>query len=174
MAGQKAKRFPEDGRPWFRVTEDILDDPKLIGLGREGLGIWIALLAMLNRQKSHDGTLRISINGVEALTGKRRRDVAETWLQRLADVGLTSWQRDGDVYEITVSKWSDLQGFDSGNKKKNKNKKKTPPSEVGTSASDAPSVDLDEVLFDTGNGHALTRSRAERMAATKPFLPSAE
>lgn len=109
MARRKGESFPSDHRRWFRVMEDILHDPKIVAVGNDGLASFVRLLAMLNQRKSKDGRIDLDNLGLQAMSGKRRADVALTSAQRLADVGLISLERAGDVTKIRVSKWPKSQ-----------------------------------------------------------------
>jgi len=104
------KQYPSDHRRWIRLYEDVLDDPKLQG-DDQILASYVRILLMLNRTKSRDGSLRVSHAGLEAIMGRRRRDVALTCLSRLVHVGLTCAARYADYTLILVPKWPKLQGF---------------------------------------------------------------
>lgn len=96
----------KDSGGWFKVYSSILDDPAIGEIGNEGLGVYIRILAMLNRTRSADGKLTVSDAGLCALSGRRRIDVSEKTVRLLEEVGLSSLERLGKVWEITVPKWS--------------------------------------------------------------------
>lgn len=104
------RRYPSDHRRWFRVMEDVLDDPKLNG--EEWVwGAYLRTLAMLNRTKSRDGSLRVSDRQLGALMGRSRGDVAAKRARSLAHLGLISLAKYADYWLILVSKWPEHQGF---------------------------------------------------------------
>lgn len=107
MARQK---YPSDHRRWFRVAEDILDDPRLNG--EEWVwGAYFRILAMLNRTKSRDGTLRVSPRTLGVMMGRSRGDIAAKRLASLAHLGLIAAARYADFWLILVGKWPEHQGF---------------------------------------------------------------
>jgi len=107
----KRRRFPSDHRPWFRLTEDILDDPKISEIDDAAFRLFINLLAALSRANSKDGSISLSRRSICALARRERVVHAEATMRRLGDVSLTSLRRLGDVYLVEVSNWSKLQGF---------------------------------------------------------------
>lgn len=112
MARKPGERFPSDHRRWFRVTEDIADDPKLASQKDEWIwGAFLRTLAALNRTKSRDGTLRVSYPALAAMMGRSRRDVALKRLGRCVNVGLMTAARYADFVLIMVPKWPIIQGF---------------------------------------------------------------
>ena len=104
---------PSEHRRYFRVMEDILDDPKLAATSAEGFRAYIQILAMLNRTKSQDGTLTLNKYGLMAVTSKGRADYARLVLRQLADNGLLTVSYDGASALLSVPKWSENQGFAS-------------------------------------------------------------
>lgn len=104
---------PSEHRRYFRVMEDILDDPKLAALSGDAFRAYFQILAMLNRTKSTDGTLVLNKFALMAATSKGRVDSARTLLERLADVGLMSVEHRADVALLTVPNWLKNQGFSS-------------------------------------------------------------
>ena len=179
----RAKR-PSEYSGWFKVSSDILDDEALEILGNDGLAMWIRLLAMLNRARSADGILRLSVDGMNKVSGKRRRDVSLKSLRSLAEVGLTSTALDGDFCEITVHNWAKYNGNGSNNRRtmsdtKTKTKTKTKDQEENTKRT-SPSAPLAlEKTDDTwaeinaalraymprSTGLALTAARSRRLKA---------
>ena len=105
----------KDSGGWFKVYSSILDDPAIAEIGNEGLGVYIRILAMLNRARSADGKLTVSDSGLCALSGRRRIDVSEKTVRLLEEVGLSSLDRRGKVWEITVRKWPVYNGMGSNN-----------------------------------------------------------
>ncbi len=105
----------KDSGGWFKVYSSILDDPAIAEIGNEGLGVYIRILAMLNRARSADGKLTVSDSGLCALSGRRRIDVSEKTVRLLEEVGLSSLDRRGKVWEITVRKWPVYNGIGSNN-----------------------------------------------------------
>ena len=104
---------PSEHRRYFRVMEDILDDPKLAATSAEGFRAYIQILAMLNRTKSQDGKLTLNKWSMMAATSKNRADSARRVLQQLADCGLIVVQNCSNSALITVPKWPENQGFAS-------------------------------------------------------------
>ena len=104
---------PSEHRRYFRVMEDILDDPKLAATSAEGFRAYIQILAMLNRTKSQDGKLTLNKRSMMAATSKNRADSARRVLQQLADSGLIVVQNCSNSALITVPKWPENQGFAS-------------------------------------------------------------
>jgi hypothetical protein len=105
----------KDSGGWFKVYSSILDDPAIAEIGNQGLGVYVRILAMLNRVRSGDGKLTLSDCGLCALSGRRRIDVSEKRVRLLEEVGLVSLDRRGKVWEITVSKWPIYNGIGSNN-----------------------------------------------------------
>ena len=71
------KRYPSDHRRYFRVMEDILDDPKLDDeTPADVFRAYIRMLAMLNRTKSRDGVLTLSRRAASMVTGRERYGAA--------------------------------------------------------------------------------------------------
>jgi hypothetical protein len=106
----KRKQYPSDHRRWFRVMEDILDDPKFNG-DEWALGAYIRLLAMLNRTKSRDGQIRLSNSQLSVVLGRSRGDLRRKRLARGAHLGLWTAARYADYTLILVHKWPKHQGF---------------------------------------------------------------
>lgn len=104
---------PSEHRRYFRVMEDILDDPKLAAVSADGFRAYFQILAMLNRTKSRDGKLTLNKFSMMAATSKGRADSARKLLQHLADIGLMSVEHRGDVALLSVPKWAENQGFAS-------------------------------------------------------------
>ena len=69
------KRYPSDHRRWFRVTEDILDDPGYRNLAPINQAVWIDLLATFNRQRAHEqgNTVTLSWRSARALLRSQSR-----------------------------------------------------------------------------------------------------
>jgi len=108
--GSDEQRFPEDRRAWFRVLEDVLDDPRFEA-NDWILGAYVRLLAMLKRARSRDGRLYLSDRSLKAAFGRDRVDIARKRLALAANVGLMSAARYADYTLILVPKWPIIQGF---------------------------------------------------------------
>ena len=70
------KQYPSDHRRWFRVMEDILDDPGYRNLSSQDKVAWLDLLATFNRQKAHqsDGLIVLPWSrAMSALAAQNRR-----------------------------------------------------------------------------------------------------
>jgi hypothetical protein len=119
------KQYPSDHRRYFRVLEDILDDPKLNG--EEWVwGAYFRTLAMLNRVKARDGILRVSDRTLAMMMGRSRRDVAVKRLGSLAHLGLISAARHADYWLILVPKWPEHQGFTPAELRRNSDETPSP------------------------------------------------
>lgn len=116
------RKFPSDHRPWFRVLEEILDDPVLTSVSLEKQMVFIRVLAMLHRAQSRDGVLTLSGAGIKALTKRSREpDAAKILTQldasfKLASRGLRAssplaLSYVGASYVLTAPNWAILQGF---------------------------------------------------------------
>ncbi len=106
------EQYPSDHRRWFRVTEDILDDPKLDDeLPADVFRAFIRILATLNRTKSRDGRLALSRRVASLVAGRERFGAALARLRLGADAGLYTLQCEDGKTVIEVSKWPKHQGF---------------------------------------------------------------
>ncbi|HUT86593.1 MAG TPA: hypothetical protein VMX15_00715, partial [Candidatus Heimdallarchaeota archaeon] len=104
-------KYPSDHRRWFRVAEDILDDPKLNALSLADQALYMKLLAVLNRQKSRDGWGHLDTFAACALARRERWAYALPAFDRLAAHGLLRVRyRDGGLSYL-VPKWPEHQGF---------------------------------------------------------------
>lgn len=89
-------------------TVGAWSDPEMRGMI---VGLWqLAAEAFAGRTAD---TVHLGITDVAWITGKRRRDVALTSLQRLADVMGYSLELRGDVAVIQIRNFSKKQGFNS-------------------------------------------------------------
>lgn len=104
---------PSEHRRYFRVMEDILDDPKLAETSADGFRAYIQILAMLNRVKSQDGKLTLNKWSVLAVTSKSRGDSARKVLEHLASIGLIVADYCSTSWLVTVPNWLENQGFSS-------------------------------------------------------------
>jgi len=109
--GLGRKQYPSDKRRWFRVMEDILDDPKLGRLDLADLGLYVKLLAVLNRQKSRDGKATLDRFAACAVARRERFAYARPAFDRLAAGGLLRVSYGDGTITYHVLKWSELQGF---------------------------------------------------------------
>jgi len=109
VARKPGETFPSDHRRWFRVYEDIIDDPKLSDLSGHEFRAYFRLLAMLNRTKCRDGIITFDRYALMACTMRAQVRHSERTLSALAEHGLCSMSKDGQHYVITVCKWSELQ-----------------------------------------------------------------
>jgi hypothetical protein len=98
------------------MTCDILDDPKIEQLTGDEFRMFVNILAALARSGSRDGTIELGPRALCRLACKHQTRHAEPIARRLADVGLTTSRRDGDVTLTTVPNWAKLQGFDCTNR----------------------------------------------------------
>lgn len=105
------ERYPSDHRRWFRVAEDVLDDPRLNAVSLEDQALYFRLLATLNRQKSRDGWGHLDTFAACALARRERWAYALPAFDRLAAGGLVTLRyRDGGVSYL-IAKWPEHQGF---------------------------------------------------------------
>jgi len=109
---KQGEQFPSDHRRWFRVTEDILDDPKLDDdLPADVFRAFMRILAMLNRTKSRDGILALSRRAASLVAGRERFGAALARLRHGADAGLYTLRCENGKTVIEVAKWPKHQGF---------------------------------------------------------------
>jgi hypothetical protein len=104
------QRFPSDRRAWFRVIDDLLDDPRFDAADWV-LSSYIRILAVLNRSRSRDGSVRLSQAGLAKVLGKKKRDAQRKRLGYLVEIGLISAAYCADFTLILVPKWPRIQGF---------------------------------------------------------------
>lgn len=109
MARRPGERFPSDHRRWFRVAEDILDDPKLARVSADVFRFYLRLLAMLNRTKSRDGTIRLDRFALNACAMREQRRHALAIARSGADTGLYGICEDGQSVTISVPNWLKFQ-----------------------------------------------------------------
>ena len=102
---------------WFRVADSIQFEP----WDNDLLATFVRLSAHMNTRWARDGrtpeeaaTISLGPAQVAAICGKRRRDVAETLLSRLAEVTSMSVARRGDVTEIHWPKFPIFQRYQAG------------------------------------------------------------
>jgi hypothetical protein len=103
------QRFPSDGRPWFRVVVDLLDDPRF-DRSNDRLASYIRLLAMLKRNRSKDGMIELSETALCMAMGVRRIDSAKLRLRYLVDTSLVRASYLQGTILIWVRKWPKVQG----------------------------------------------------------------
>lgn len=151
MARKPGERFPSDHRRWFRVMEDILDDPKLENCSPDVFRFYFRLLAMLNRTKSRDGSISLGRRALNSAAGREQLRHSLRVARSGAEAGLYRLCVDGEQALITVSKWPELQYIAPTEPRrspndppvtKTKTKTTTAPSvAVGADAPAAPDVD---------------------------------
>ncbi len=115
-------KYPSDHRRWFKVREDILDDPALETCSADVFRFYIRLLAMLNRAKSRDGKLVVTRSALIHLSGRVHRPSALKIAHSGAEFGLYSASGQAGVssksasgqtelLSIHVSNWPEMQEF---------------------------------------------------------------
>lgn len=112
MARRKGEEYPSDHRRWFRVMEDILDDPKLDDeLPADVFRFYFRLLAMLNRTKAKDGVVTLTRRAMGLCSGRSQH----RYSLKLASVGevagLYTMRTEGERTTFTVPNWAEHQGF---------------------------------------------------------------
>lgn len=105
------KSYPSDHRRWFRVREDILDDPKLEDCSADVFRFYFRLLAMLNRTKSRDGTISLSRAALNLCAGREQLRHSLRVARGGAEAGLYRVRVDGAQTVIWVPKWAETQEF---------------------------------------------------------------
>lgn len=111
MAREKGAVYPSDHRRWFRIYEDIIDDPKLNSLSPVEFRAYFRLLAMLNRTKCRDGEITFDRYALMACTMRAQLRHSERTMSALEAHGLCAISKDGASYVITVPKWAELQNL---------------------------------------------------------------
>jgi len=109
----KRQRYPSDHRRWFRVMEDILDDPKITVLGAADRWCWVAVLALLNRgnPRTRNGTLQVTLHMLQPTFCKSTNSAVKRILDRLENAGLLEWEIEDGIAEIRVSRWPESQAL---------------------------------------------------------------
>ncbi len=105
------RKFPSDHRPWFRVLDDILTDPKLNELDLADQMVFIRILALLNHRDSTDGILHVTDHAGYLITRRKSRGYWLKPLRKLDGTGLLCGKFDQEPVEIIVPKWARIQGF---------------------------------------------------------------
>ena len=111
-----ARQFPRDRRQWFRVTCDILEDPKIEKLSGDEFRLFINLLAALARSGSRDGKILLGPRALRSLARKQKTPHAELSMSRLQAAGVLTLTREGADYLAAVPNWPKLQGFSCRNR----------------------------------------------------------
>ena len=115
-AGARQK-FPDDGRAWFRVTSDLLDDPKLNGdCSADVFRFYLRLLAMLNRTRNTTGTIALDRRALNSCAVREQHRHALRVARAGALRNLYTLSTDGLQTLITVPKWPEIQGIASPTK----------------------------------------------------------
>lgn len=110
MARKPGETFPSDHRRWFRLYEDLLDDPALNGVSADVFRFYVRLLAMLNRTKQRDGKIRFDRFALNACAMREQRRHALAVARSGAEAGLFTLSEEGADVLIQVPKWAELQG----------------------------------------------------------------
>lgn len=97
-------------RLWFKLTTDILDDPKLDRLSGNDFRTYIRLLALLKREGSEDGSIRLGDRALRYVAVKQQTRYAKLSVSRLEAVGLLSTTQLADGLLTASRKWAELQG----------------------------------------------------------------
>ena len=104
--------YPSDHRRWFRVMEDILDDPKLgDGVSADVFRFYFRLLAMLNRTKSRDGAITLGRRALNLCAGREQLRHSLRVARGGALAGLYTLSVDGAQTLITVPNWPNRQEY---------------------------------------------------------------
>ncbi len=106
-------QYASDHRRWFRVMEDVLDDPGYRGLSAADKVAWIDLLAVFNRQQAHRSGNCIVLpwsRAMLAMSSQNRR-AASARASRLARGVGVSFARTADGLLCYIPKWSKMQGL---------------------------------------------------------------
>ena len=110
MARRKGETFPSDGRRWFKVFEDILDDPKLVDCSADVFRFYFRLLAMLNRTKNKNGRITLGRLALNLCAGREQLRHSLRVARSGADAGLYALSEEGLQTVITVPKWAEMKG----------------------------------------------------------------
>ena len=134
---------------WFKLYSDILDDPRVQGVGLASGMVYVNLLATLNRLRSEDGHAHLAHRTVLTLCHTSRSDVVARHLKTLVAAGLVTVELhtksgrlgsdlemistsaeglSGVTYDFHVPKWPERQEKRKLNResvKNTKTKKKT-------------------------------------------------
>ncbi len=136
--------YPSDHRRWFRVAEDILDDPKLAECPDSACWLFIQILALLNRSKSRDGVLTVPARYLNSATNRNRHGT-DMLLSRLQVGGILEYERQGKSTIIRVHKWAKHQGFSPARLQPDSARTPAPKTTPKTTPTTTPSVSA----FDT-------------------------
>ena len=126
--GEIRQRFPKDGRDWFRVCADLLDDPKLNGdCSADVFRFYVRLLAMLSRTRSQDGSILLDRRALALCAGREQHRHALRVAREGAARGLYTLSTEGAHTLTRCAKWPELQGLTLPNRidKKREEKKDT-------------------------------------------------
>ena len=93
------------GKPWFRLWNEMLDDPKTGTLSDAQFRLWVEILCLACKA-GNGGDTNLTVSET---AWKLRRDVSET-LQELLHRGLVTFQKRFDGQEtIFIPKWKTRQ-----------------------------------------------------------------
>jgi hypothetical protein len=111
------RKFPNDGREWFRCLTDILNDEKLTGdCSADVFRFYIRLLAMLKRTGSRDGKIALDRHALCALAGREQLRHALRVARAGAVRELYALSAQPVHTLITVPNWPEIQGFGNGSR----------------------------------------------------------
>jgi len=130
MARKPGEVFPSDRRRWFRLYEDLLDDPALNSVAPDVFRFYVRLLAMLNRTKQRDGTIRFDRFALNACAMREQRRHALSVARSGAEAGLFTLSEEGADVLIQVPKWAELQGVAPAEPRRDPSR--TPPTKTKT------------------------------------------
>ena len=107
------KQYPSDHRRWFRVTEDILDDPGYRNLSAINQAVWIDILATFNRQQAHRQKNCIVLPWRSAMLLMRAKSIGgvSDRVRKLSVWVGASAARVPEGLLVMVPKWSKMQGI---------------------------------------------------------------
>lgn len=106
------RKFPSDGKSWWRCLDDILRDPALNGDCPASVAwAYIRLLAWLSESGSRDGKITLDRRALCFIMGRAQHRHAESIARALAVRSLCTLSVRGVHSVITVPKWPIIQGF---------------------------------------------------------------
>ena len=107
------KQYPSDHRRYFRVMEDILDDPGYRALSAPDKVAWLDLLAIFNRQKAHQTGNIVVLPWSRAMSamGSQHRRGACARAARLEREVHAHFSRVPEGLLCYIPNWAKLQGL---------------------------------------------------------------
>ncbi len=106
------RKFPSDGRPWFRCLTDLLYDERLNGdCPADVAWFYIRLLAMLQQTGSRDGVISLDRRALNLCACREQHRHALHTARTGAARKLYTLSVDGAYTLITVPNWPIIQGF---------------------------------------------------------------